>query len=269
MYAMQEKLLPPESSSARRSRSSTPRSTARRRGCSAPPRSASRCRRAAAPPSPAVPRRPRPRRGRCSGGAPKPPTRTASPSTSSAPSYARGRAACTLGTRLEHYMAPRTRAQPRSSLRRSPLQLRARQVPRLRQLERGSLTATLRPASHHSAPPACRCHGYKHKTHPPVKRSGRTASFGSQARAHHPATPTSPTSHTASFGSQSSMELYQFNDVELDEPVDVAVRHLRRRLEHTGSDAQRSPSPAPHHPPLLSRCRCMRRRSARTRCSAR
>ena len=47
-----------------------------------------------------------------------------------------------------------------------------------------------------------RCHGYKHKTHPPVKRSGRTASFGSQ----------------------STMELYQFNDVELDEPVDVAVR---------------------------------------------
>ena len=48
-----------------------------------------------------------------------------------------------------------------------------------------------------------KCHGYKHKTHPPVKRSGRTASFGSQ----------------------STMELYQFNDVELDEPVDVAVRH--------------------------------------------
>jgi len=47
-----------------------------------------------------------------------------------------------------------------------------------------------------------KCHGYKHKTHPPVKRSGRTASFGSQ----------------------STMELYQFNDVELDEPVDVAVR---------------------------------------------
>ena len=34
------------------------------------------------------------------------------------------------------------------------------------------------------------------------------------------------------------MELYQFNDVELDEPVDVAVRHLLRRLEHSGSNTQ-------------------------------
>ena len=128
--------------------------------------------------------------------------------------------------------APHTHAQPHSSLTPPPppLQLRARQVPRLRQLERGSLTATLRPASHHSAPPACRCHGYKHKTHPPVKRSGRTASFGSQ----------------------STMELYQFNDVELDEPVDVAVRHLRRRLEHRGSDAQRSPSLSRSSPPPRS-----------------
>ena len=53
-----------------------------------------------------------------------------------------------------------------------------------------------------------RCHGYKHKTHPPVKRSGRTASFGSQ----------------------SSMELYQFNDVELDYAyVDAMTVHLVKR----------------------------------------
>ena len=75
-----------------------------------------------------------------------------------------------------------------------------------------------------------RCHGYKHKTHPPVKRSGRTASFGSQ----------------------STMELYQFNDVELDEPVDVAVRHLLRRLEHSGSNTQGAMPSALPLPPLLT-----------------
>jgi hypothetical protein len=44
---------------------------------------------------------------------------------------------------------------------------------------------------------------------------------------------------------------------------------LLRRIEHRGSDAQRSLPPAPHRSPLLSLCRCTRRRSARTRCSAR
>ena len=103
--------------------------------------------------------------------------------------------------------------------------------------------------------PACRCHGYKHKTHPPVKRSGRTASFGSQVtgrhcRHHRLLLLSHHHIHLTSFGSQSSMELYQFNDVELDEPVDVAVRPLRRRLEHTGSDAQRSlPLPLLTTPP--------------------
>ena len=112
--------------------------------------------------------------------------------------------------------APHTRAQPRGSLTRSPLYSYARvkchgtrpSCPNLRVTATALCTASL--TAHSTA-----LTGYKHKTHPPVKRSGRTASFGSQ----------------------SSMELYQFNDVELDEPVDVAVRHLRRRIERTGSDA--------------------------------
>ena len=124
--------------------------------------------------------------------------------------------------------ASHTRAAPQLSHPTSSLSSYARvkchgtrpSCPNLRVTATALCTASL--TAHSTAPT-----GYKHKTHPPVKRSGRTASFGSQ----------------------SSMELYQFNDVELDEPVDVAVRPLRRRLEHKGSDAQRSHSPAPHHRP--------------------
>ena len=116
--------------------------------------------------------------------------------------------------RLTHARSPAA-LSPHSP---SPLQLRARQVPRLQAQDPSTRQAlgahgVVRLAVHHGALPVQR------------RRTRRTGRRGGAC--------------------------------------------LLRRLEHRGSDAQRSPSPALHRSPLLSLCRCTRRRSAPTRCSAR